>query len=397
MDELGPVVGDTLAGESLVYGNEGGAGFGYAPAQIEVTASRPALEDRYGAGARLLLEGPTGWTIAREEGGGEAIRWRVRPVGEPPSCLVNLRLIVERADGGESEIVHGLPIEIRGRSQFDPVRHGLPFANAAGDFGAVLPSRATFQATYRRGALAETFFRGLYSRVVFLADGREGALGGLCTGIARSALERSLEQPESSARDEDPAALRQAAQLWHGRQLADQALLASAAAWMTQGSRAAYAIFRRDLLGRGVTEVALDLHVPRPWRRDLLTAFVGSGHTVVPYALRQASDDRAEVWVYDPNYPSAVGDESVIHFDLARDSYRYRHYDGRAPDRPSKVIAVHQEHYRRARTGYLGGLLSLLLYRPERRSRVPAAPLVGATALLLAGVLGVWLGRRRLA
>jgi hypothetical protein len=135
----------------------------------------------------------------------------------------------------------------------------------------------------------------------------------------------------------------------------------------------------------------MDVNVPRPWRCDLFAALIGSGHTVVPYALRQTSDDRAEVWVYDPNYPRPEArDGSVIRFDLANDNYTYRQYDGRAPGRPSKVLAVRQEHYRRARTGYLGGLLSLLLFRPRK-----ASPVVPIAASLLALGLGCLLLSRR--
>ena len=392
------VVADSLAGRALVYSNADGGRFGYTPAEFEVTVALPVLAALYGAGARPALAGPLGWTIVAASGDAATARWRVRPLGEPPTCLVGLRLVVTRADGGESEIVHGVPVEIHGRTQFDPRRHAFPFANSPAEFGAVEPSREIFRQTYGRGLLTGAFFGGLYSRVVFLTSRQGGPAGGLCTGIARSALELSLQRPAAVARDEDPAMLRRTAQLWHGRQLADRALLASALAWLTQGSRAAYVTFRRDVLARGVTEVAMDVHVPRPWRRDLLTAFVGSGHTVVPYALRQASDDRAEVWVYDPNYPQPEAwAESVIHFDLAGDSYRYRQYDGRTPGKPSKVIAVRQAHYRRARTGYLGGLLSLLLFRPPRDAHRPSVAPAAGIAALLAVALGLWLSRRKAA
>jgi hypothetical protein len=399
MSDGGPVTTDTLGGDPIVYSNEQRDCFRYTPAEFEVRVTGADLRRVYGLARRIRLVAPAGWTVADPErlvlDPNRSLVWRVRPGGEPPSCLVNLTLRINRPDEGVTEIVHAVPVELRGRTQFEPRRHALPFANVAAEFGEVAPQAATFAQTYRAGALPRPFFHGLYSDVVYLSgDPARERPGGLCTGIARSTLEFSLAQPEGRIAHQDAGTIRETAKVWHGKQLADHALLASAGAWVRQGSRDAYQVFKRGVLARGQTEVAMDVNVPRPWRRDLPGAFIGSGHTVVPYALRQRSDDRADVWVYDPNHPRPEeAKASVIHFDLANDTYSYRRYDGRAPGKPSKVIAVHQDHYRRADSAYLSGALNLALYPrtwwPQGRLPAPAV----AVAMLLGLLLGLLFGR----
>jgi hypothetical protein len=395
MAEETGVTSDSLGGRPLIYSNERRDAFHYTPPEFEVRVTGVVLRRVFGLARRVRLIAPPGWTVAEPVrlvlDPARTVVWRVRPGGLALSCLTNLRLVVERADGGESEIVHAVPIEVRGRSQFDPRRHALPFANSAIDLGPIDPSPAIFAQTYQAAPLAGPFFDGLYSEVVHISDDpRAPRPGGLCTGIARSALEFSLRHPDQPITRHDPALLRRQAMLWHGKQLADRALLASTAAWVGHGSRDAYLAFREQVLAGSSSDLAMDVNVPRPWRRDLFTALIGSGHTVVPYALRQHSDDHAEVWVYDPNHPRPEEmRQSVIHFDLARDTYQYRHVDGSAPGRPSKVLAVRQSHYRAATTGVLGGLISLLLYP---RARPVPAPLA-AVGMLLALLLNLLLGR----
>ena len=364
----------TLGDAPLRYTNVGSASFRYEPEIIEAGLDPRALQTIHGSIRRARLLAPAGWRVdepAWRTLTGASMIWRVRPVGEPLTCLPSLRLLVDRAAGGSGEIILPVTIEIHGVTQFDPARHALPFANSVASFGPVAPSWQDFEATYQTRPLGSIFFQGLYSQVLRLgatADGR--VAGGVCTGMARSALEFSLRQPDGTIQTEDERSLRTAARTWHGKQLADRALLASTLAWLTRGSGDAYRRFRRGVLSRGRVEVAMDVNVPCPWRRNLLAALIGSGHTVVPYALRQGSDDRAWVWVYDPNYPSGPEDErSVIHFDLANDSYRYRDFDGRRPGQPSKVLAVGQGAYRAARSGVLGALLSLALFRSPRGSQ----------------------------
>ena len=297
MTDNQPIMCDSLGGAPLVYSNEERQGFHYAPGEFEVRVTGAALRRVFGLARRLRLVAPDGWTVVDPErfvlDPSRTLCWHVRPAGEPASCLTNLVLEIARPDGGQTEIVHALPVEIRGRSQFDPRRHALPFANAAAELGEVAPEPAIFAETYRPSPLSTAFFQGLYSDVVYVSgDARRPRPGGLCTGIARSALEHSLTQPQERIADRDADDLRHAAQLWHGRQLADRALLASTAEWVRHGSRDAYRSFRQAVLTRGESALAMDVNVPRPWRRDLPSALVGSGHTVVPYALRQGSDDR---------------------------------------------------------------------------------------------------------
>jgi hypothetical protein len=259
----GPVTTDSLGGRPLVYSNERLDGFHYTPAEFEVRVTGPALRRVYGLARRLRLTAPSGWAVADPErfvlDPTRALCWKVRPSGEPPSCLVNLVLAIGRPDDGVTEIVHAVPVEIRGRTQFEPRRHALPFANAAAEFGEVEPSEAIFAQTYRSSLMARRFFRGLYGDVVYLTgDASRARPGGLCTGIARSTLEFSLSQPAGRVVEQEGEALREAAKVWHGKQLADRALLASTAEWVRHGSRDAYLAFRRAVLARGRAEVAME-------------------------------------------------------------------------------------------------------------------------------------------
>lgn len=376
-----PTVTDSLAGQPLHYRNDSPERrFAYTPGELTIECDRARLAAAFGSSLSLRLNGPPGWRIepagplpGSAQPGPPRLVWRVVPGGIPPGCQVNLSLTLERSDGGQSRLVHPIAVEIYGVTQYDPARHALPFANAASEFGETVPSREVFRQTYRRAALSRHFFDRLYSAVVYLSDDpRYPRPGGLCTGIARSTLEFSLERPEATLAASDLADFRRTIMVWHGRQLADRALLASAWSWLARGSNDAFRSFRDDVLRTGQTAMAMDVNVPSPHRRDLFKALIGSGHTVVPYAFRQVSDDWAEVWVSDPNYcqPEQMP-ESVIMFDLAHNSYRYRHYDGRRPGQPSKVLAVRQEHYRGASTAFLSGLASLFFpaQRPAQGSR----------------------------
>jgi hypothetical protein len=369
MIETAEVVSCSVDGSGLTYTNRGGNGFVYLPSLFTVTTTGAALLRWCGPVKRVRLSVPQGWRVAEPErvvlDGERRLIWQVEPRGTPPACLVNLELQVDRDADAPATIVRAVSIELWAESQFRLDRHRLPFANAAYDVGEVAPSPTLFAQTYRSlGALSRVFYRGLYSHVVFIsADPHTTQPGGLCTGMARVALEASLSARPASLDEADADELRQTVALWHGRQLSDQALLASTMAWLRQGSREAYLAFRRSLLDGGRSELAFDLNVPRPWRRDLLRAFVGQGHTVVPYALRQRTDHAAEVWIYDPNYPrEPEASRSVVRFDLRHNTFHYRTMRGDRPGRPSKVIAVPQSAYRRAATGFLASLLSAVLY-----------------------------------
>jgi hypothetical protein len=249
------------------------------------------------------------------------------------------------------------------RSSFDPQRYALPLRNSASELGIVEPRREVFDRTYAGlpEPLRRLFFAGLYSDIVYLRE--ERPRGGMCSGMARWAIARGCgDEPEPPSTE---AAIERI-QVIHGRQMKDRALL-GAAPWFFRGSaRAAYRAVRRDLLCEGRSDRALDLGVPKPWRRDIFAAVVGEGHTVVPYRLRQDGPDRGWLEVYDPNHPAALGSDEArtIEFDLARNRYAY----GRlATLEQSNVgmIAVPQRAYTGPGTAYLAPLASLILH-PKR-------------------------------
>ncbi|MEX2314134.1 MAG: hypothetical protein WD628_00350, partial [Thermomicrobiales bacterium] len=126
---------------------------------------------------------------------------------------------------------------------------------------------------------------------------------------------------------------------------------------------------RRDLLRDGITDRALDVAIPKPWRLDLVQALVAEGHTVVPYRLRQAGAERGALEVYDPNHPAAIGSDAprTIHFDLARNRYAYGTLV--APEQTNVgMIAVRQRAYAQPGTAFIATLGSLL-FAPRRGVR----------------------------
>jgi hypothetical protein len=242
------------------------------------------------------------------------------------------------------------------RTTFDPVLHGVPFPNRAADIGDVTPTPDLMRRTYRLlpRVLGRALFDGLYRNIVYLrADGP--FRGGLCTGMARWSIACSLGNVRQ------PPSIPELA-LYHGRQLNDWALLASAP-WFVRGSpRAAYYAVRRDALEQGLTRRALDVGVPKLWRRDVLSAVVREGHTVVPFRVRQVSPEVAFVDVYDPNRPAQDGrpDVQTIEFNLRENRYQYRHLaaldDGRIG-----MVAAAQSAYDRRGTAFLAGLASVAM------------------------------------
>lgn len=303
------------------------------------------------------IEPPDGWSVLDEDPQG----WRVRPRRASLDHPARFRA-VER-EGGR---VHQAKVEIALdlRSAFDPRADIFPLPNRASVVGEQRPRREIFEQTYTpmAKAIERTLFEGLYSDIVFLSAG-DGRHGGLCSGMARWAIAcgQGIEAPPASHEQ----ALERIA-VYHGRQLGDRALL-SALPWFLRGSpRAAFRAVRGDLLSRGMTDRALDIKVPKIWRRDLFTALVVSGHTLVPYYLRQHNARYGEIEVYDPNEPDAAGSDHprVIRFDLEADRYEY---DGKVTLEDDKVgiIAVRQTAYADRGSAYLA-FFGSLLFAPRR-------------------------------
>lgn len=323
------------------------------PERLELAATTFGLDPTTLPPGRLRLTLPRGWS-KRSSG---PFSWDIMPAALDPDRRQAVRLDYEAADGGATR---GWTIPVRValdlQTTFDPVLHGVPFPNRASDIGDVTPTTELMRRTYvsMPGALGNALFGGLYRNIVYLrADGP--TRGGLCTGMARWAIACShgaVKQPPSV----DELAL------YHGRQLNDAALLASAP-WFLRGSpRAAYRAVRRDALATGLTRRALDVAVPKPWRRDLPSALVREGHTVVPYRVRQTSPELAFVDVYDPNRPARDGepDTQTIEFRLRENRYQYRSLasfdDGRIG-----LIAASQSAYARRGTAFLASLASAVM------------------------------------
>jgi hypothetical protein len=341
---------------TITITRDGALPLAWQPAHIDLTPAD------FGAPASLSglvrLMPPFGWGV----GAAGPLAWRVSPrtVELDRSAL----FLLETA---EQRWTLQIDIALDLRSVFDPRQHALPLPNSANDLGEYTPRRSTFVATYRKLAqpLARALFFGLYSDIVFLRSGA-GPHGGLCSGMARWAIARGRGVEPAPASTADAIAR---IGVYHGRQLCDRALL-SALPWFLRGSpSAAYRAVRRDLLEHGQSDRALDIGVPKLWRRDLATAIVREGHTVVPYQLRQPDDASARLAVYDPNHPEALGTDTPreIVFDLRRNRYAYGSLVD-AGQRDVGMIAVHQAAYARRGSALLACAGSLLL-APRRAFR----------------------------
>lgn len=295
-----------------------------------------------------------GW-VARPAG---ELRWELIPERIELDRRVRIRLRRIVQSGETREWTLSIPVSLDLQSTFDPIRHTFPEPNRASVLGDILPDREIFEQTYVVPSfLKSALFSGLYADIVFLR--RDGPTrGGLCSGMARWAIARSRNvesQPENREQ-----ALEQIT-VYHGRQLRDRALLLSAP-WFLRGSpRAAYRAVRGDLLRQGWTDRAFDLAVPKPWRRDVVTALIGEGHTVVPYRILQPDPDTAHVEVYDPNRPPATLETpEVMEFDLENDRYAYRHMVSGSQTNVG-LIAARQAGYAGKGTAVLASLASLAM------------------------------------
>ncbi len=368
--------GEPLA--TLRYTNDGSDRFRWIPDRFRLMVTSEGEPETECSSLELDL--PRRWrSLPIQEG--EQRGWLVFPEG-PPSFPVVLRVIRRTGRTQRALAAFALPVRFCGRNRFDPQRDRLPWANRIEELGPVEPSWDTFQRTFRLTIAPRAFFRGLYREVVQLQRQADGCVrGGLCTGLARTALARALSCLPATHD------LRETVLVLHGRQLSDRALLAGLPWFLWPSPRRAYRAFVGDLLERGWSERCFDLNVPRPWRRDLLQALLGQGHTVVPYAFCQERADEAFVWVADPNYPDAT--TTVVTIDLARDRYTYPPLavDGRR----TTIVAVPLSAYLGGRTAILASLASPLLTAPQRAVRTAGLALV----VFLTGLAVVLLRRKR--
>lgn len=338
----------------ITISRDGDGPIRFQPVAIEINAPVEA-------GGHFRLTAPDGWRTTINDSG----KWSLHPIA--PNLDHNADFIIQSVPDRTTVSSHTIQIDLNLRSSFDPVRYALPLRNRASDLGEISPRRDIFERTVRLlpEPLKRLLFCGLYSDIVFLK--REGThRGGMCSGMARWAIARGLGQ------EPDPPSVDAAVeriQLYHGRQLRDLALL-SAVPWFLRGSpKAAYEAVRRDLLRVGISDRALDVAIPKPWRLDLAQALVAEGHTVVPYRLRQHGADTAELEVYDPNHPAAIGSDAprTIHFDLARNRYAYGTLVALEQTNVG-MIAVRQRAYAQPGTSFIATLGSLV-FAPRRGLR----------------------------
>jgi hypothetical protein len=377
----GTMLSDSLAGERLVYTNAGGGDFRYEPGRVTIALDATALRARYPEAQSARLVPPEGWRVAagaerREVGADGTIAWQLVPGGVPATCEQGIAIGVGGGGLRLGTLRHVIPIEIRAETQFDPERHTLPFHNSTSDFGPVEPRADLFGRTYRRGGvvLGDAFFKGLYRDIVFLtAETDARGSGGLCTGMARFALERSLRGVTGGAKladEQGRSGAMEEVQAWHGRQLTDRALLAAARQFFDPSPSVAFYRFRDQVVTTGRGEVAFDVGIAR-WEPSpakwgaMLRHLVSVGHTVTPYAFRQMSDGMAEVSVYDPSHPDrADWPENIARFDLITDRYAYRGFGSLERDDPTTVLAVPQGNFEAPGTAYAASIANLALH-PE--------------------------------
>jgi len=273
----------------LTYSNEVRHEFCYSPGEFVVSVDIRAFSAGRSIDA-LRLEIPPSWVSDRPlwrrvQSDGDVVEWRVWALGNPRELNERMRIV---ALAGEDEVLareRSIEIALRLSSQFDPRSNVISRPNSVAGWGVVQPSRAALNRTFAMVPFRDQFFRGLYRSIVFM-NGDGSNPGGLCSGLARAALERSLAGEAGDPSLEDVV-------FWHGRQLSDRSLL-SGAWWLFFGSpRRAFTTFRDDLLRDGRSDRCFDIGVPRPWRRDIIEALQSQGHTVVPYALEQTSEQRA--------------------------------------------------------------------------------------------------------
>lgn len=311
----------------------------------------------------VWLSFPTGWAVEQVAVG----RWHLYPfqVGIESGAYVKLR--AHLATGAEVQILRSIPVVLDAQTTFDISRHPVPVRNSASELGDIDPDPTVVPETYASlpDVLQRILFHGLYRDIVYIRSDGEHR-GGLCSGLARWAGLRALRGDERELGW--PEARREVMTL-HGRQLTDR-VIGWSLFWFLRGSPgAAYRAARDDALETGRSTRALDIAVPRLWRRDLLSSLVGEGHTVVPYRIRQFGCQRAEVEVYDPNRAREPQD---IQIDLMRNRYAYRNkvaFD----DHDIGMLAVPHTAYARRGTAFLGVLCSLLWMLIRRLVRPNAA------------------------
>ena len=343
----------------LVWTNERTGRFRYDPEQFNIRVDVASWRTNAPMIDAVRLQIPPTWvsdlpTWRRVDDSTTSIEWQVTAHEQPQSFQESISVCALSADDELGKVTCSVGVEIRAFSQFEANKYVIAKSNSVDEWGTVQPRSDVFDRTYTFTLFRERFFNGLYRSIVFMGAIGGRYQGGICTGMARVALERSLSADlEEASLDE--------ILLWHGRQLTDRALLASALWFLMPSPRRAFNAFRRDVLSSGISRRSFDIGVPLPWRRDVYSALQQEGHTVVPFAFRQSSNDRASVMIYDPNDPAKSKQRSAIMtFLLDENTYRYPPLVGLDLNKTT-IIAVEQRAYQDGRTAILASVASGVL------------------------------------
>jgi hypothetical protein len=321
------------------------------PSSLRLTPASFGVQDRQSIERGRISASP-GWRLVSPA----PLAWFAHPdvARMDLDAPATFTLELEHRDGRTASWTRSFNVRLDLRTTFDPEQHAFPERNSARVIGEVDPRRDVFDETYAflPRPLGNLLFKELYSDIVQLRVEGEHR-GGLCSGMARWAGLRSLRR-ETTLPEQDEA-IRQIS-LLHGRQLTDRALLSSLRWFLRASPSAAYEAIRDDALFAGRTVRALDIGVPKPWRRDIARAVVREGHTIVPFHIRQESPRLAYIDCYDPNRARETH-TIELHLDTNRYSYRNK---VSLDDGGVGIIAVPHGVYSRPGTAFLATAGSLL-------------------------------------
>lgn len=345
----------------IVISRRGTGPLAVFPAHLRLTPASFGVPDTADV-VRGRIAAPEGWTLEAAA----PLAWFARADPERISLdrPVVFRLELEGADGSRRTWTRPFNVRLDLHATFSPEEHAYPQRNSARVLGDVGPREECFCETYSLlpASIGAALFKGLYSDIVQLrAEGKHR--GGLFSGMARWAGLRALR---GDATPPDDRSLEEIITL-HGRQLKDRAILSSLMWFLRASPVAAYRQVREDFLTTGQSLRALDIGVPKPWRRDIARAVVREGHTIVPFRIRQESPRLAYIDCYDPN--TALEPHTI---ELHLDTNRYRYRDKVSLDDGGVgMIAVPHAVYAEQGTAFLatiGSLFWLLINRGSRPS-----------------------------
>lgn len=315
--------------------------------------------------SELILQLPAGLYLAtgqRSDHGaidGVETTWEVKldPRAAPDRFSYTMRLI--GPSGPLATTRRTMIATVHGATGFDPDRDGFSFANSPHLFGAARPPLAIFTRSFAgglQGPLPRRVFDRLYDSIFS---------SGLCTGLAMSALQRSVDRGDVPSADLSPLdhEIRVLVQTLHGRQLSDAALVRAGLDLIRNSPSRVFEALRRSILRPEAPAVAFHVGVPVLFRRDFFRAVIRQGHTVVPHSYRISPDRIAELAVYDPAFPPGPDSPAppLLRIDLAGDTYSYRDWSSAAPENRTTITLSPLNAYSRRRSRIIVGIASIAM------------------------------------